>query len=50
MSPEELLQLIRTCNLHQVHQQLQKDKENDPVGYAMVAQFYKRATKRKKTP
>ena len=46
----ELLQLIRSCNLHQVHQQLNADHKKSPDRYAALVSFYRSAAKRKKLP
>lgn len=48
MSVDELIQLIRTCNLAQVRAQLEKMKEHDPESYQEVIHFYRDASRRKK--
>lgn len=47
MSVDELIQLIRTCNLAQFRQELEIWKKQDMVEYLKLVTFFKRAAKRK---
>lgn len=47
MEIEELIQLIRTCNLAQVRKELGMMKA-DGTDYSIIALFYKRASRRKR--
>lgn len=44
----ELIQLIRTCNLHQVSTQLAKDFDENPERYETLVKFYRAAAQRRK--
>lgn len=48
MSPEELIQLMRTCNLKQVREQLEYLAKKDREAFDIVVACYKLAALRKK--
>lgn len=50
MTPEDVLQLIRTCNLYQVIAQLRLEQQKNPAKYDLITAFYRDAAKRKKSP
>ena len=47
MSPDELIQLMRTCSLAQVRKQLEIVKEKNPEAYMTIEAFYLLAAKQK---
>lgn len=48
MTPAELIQLIRTCNLNQVREELEKTQVMIPDHFTIIAKFYKRAAQQPK--
>lgn len=47
-TPEELIQLIRLCNAHQVLKELRDTEKRLPVFYGHLADFYRCAYQQKK--
>ena len=47
MTTDELIQLIRTCNLAQVRKQLEKWEKRNPESFETVRFFYKQASAQK---
>ncbi len=41
MSVDELIQLMRTCSLAKVREQLERLKKKYPESYAVLVEFYK---------
>lgn len=43
MTPDDLLQLIRTCSLHFVREEVQKASDKDPAFYEKLVNLFSRA-------
>ena len=50
MTPDELIQLMRTCSMAQVRAELERMAKHPESDYVRVVAFYKRAARRKKAP
>ena len=47
MTPDELIQLMRTVSIAKVRAELERWQKKAPEGYAYFMDFYQRAAKRK---